>query len=160
MAWALPEDIKSLWHSPKVLPADSKLVNFISTVESQIRRAYGNNVQLWIEANLLELEFVKQTIAWIVIEYLQTDGKPFASESQSYAGAASASRSLTDTARTSLRLTATDLEMFQPVSAADEGSFFVASMAPGVPHFPTSNPYYDSTWIFESRPGEADGWYR
>lgn len=157
MAWATPETIKNLWHSPKVLPTDTKLENFINTVENQILHEYGTEVQTWIDNAELDLDYVKGTIAWIVIDYLQTEGKPFASESQSYAGAASRSVAYNDTARTSLRLSGSDFAMFRPKKRTLTGSFFSASMAPQAVRFPTPSYYYTEGWRTESAPGNNDG---
>lgn len=157
MAWAIPDDIKNLWHSKKTPPTDDKLARFIGTVESQIRHEYGTDINEWIETGALDILHVKDTIAWIVIDYLQTEGKPVASESQSYAGAASRSVAYTTNARTSLRLSGADFAMFRPKYRTVKGSFFSASMAPNKRRFPSLSSYYDYGWVEESAPGENDG---
>jgi hypothetical protein len=157
MAWATPDDIKNLWHSAKVLPTDMKLANFIDSVEGQVRNEYGTQVQVWIDSNELDLKFVKDTVAWIVIDYLQTDGKPYSSESQSYSGAASRSVSYNDTARTSLRLNGSDLAMFKPKNRTQQGNIFSVSMAPRLRSAGPVSDYYANSWRLESAPGNADG---
>jgi hypothetical protein len=159
MAWATPENIKNLWTASKVLPTDTKLTAFINTVEGQVRNEYGPDIQGWIDRAEIDLDFVADTVAWIVVDYLQTEGKPFASESQSYAGAGARSQSLIDTARTSLRLSGTDLAMFRPKNRTVKGSLFVASMAPRARErgFPYVGDYYSEGWRNESAPGNADG---
>lgn len=164
MAWATPDDIKNLWQDKKPLPTDNILTGYIKTVESQVKRAHGAKVQGWIDDGSLDVDYIADTVSWIIIDYLQTDGKPYSSEMQSYFGAASRSVSYNTDARTRLRLSPADLEMFKPLDTTVNGTFFTASMAPDARHFPLYFPnwYYRFGWVYESSPGAGDdvGYWR
>lgn len=157
MAWATPDDIINRWNSKKVLPTNGKLAQFIESVEGQVRHEYGTSVQTWIDTAELDLSYIQDTVAWIVIDYLHTEGKPFSSESQSYSGAASASHTLVGTARTSLRLNGSDLAMFKPKNRTQTGNIFSVSMAPKLRGAGAISNYYANSWRYESAPGNADG---
>lgn len=126
MAWTLPADVKDRWLSNKVLPTDAKLIIFIADIERQIL-AYYPAIQTRIDGNLIDIELIKQTVASWVIEFLLTEGTPYASESQAYAGAGSRSVTYGDNVRKSLVLSKADFAILGP---RNSGAAVSANMLP------------------------------
>ena len=127
MSWTTPEDIKDRWVSSDPIPSDTKLSVFIADVERQIKNHY-KEIQDRIDAGLIEVDYIKQIVSTIIIEFLFTKGQPFTYESQSYSGAGSQSVGYSATkARLSLILTPEDLELFAPTKT---GGILSISVAP------------------------------
>lgn len=126
--WTTPEDIKARWIGNKPLPTDAKLSTFIADVERQIRRKYRSiELRIISEYEDIDVELIKQNVSNWVIEFLQTEGKPFQQESQSYSGAASRSISMNSKARYTLTLTDDDLLVFAPI---EDGKAFALNIIP------------------------------
>jgi hypothetical protein len=130
MAWTIPKDIKDRWLANKTLPADTQLEVFIGDVERQISNYY-TKIQQRITDETLSLDFVKQTVANIVIEFLLTEGQPFQQETQSYANVGSRSVSYSLRAsRYSLILTEADYARLAPENVT---GMFTVKITPNTP---------------------------
>lgn len=117
MAWTTPQDIKNRWLSPKAPPTDDKLAIFIEDTEAQIIAAYPK-IQERITEGKLKEALIRSTVARIIIEYVSTEGSPYAQEAQAYAGIGSRSVTIASHARRDLVLTAEDLAIFAPAKSA------------------------------------------
>lgn len=114
MTWTTPADVKSRWLGTTPPPVDTQLQVFIDDVEGQVLNRY-RGLQERIDAGEPTLDFVKSSIARIVIEFLQTKGNPFSQVSHSYSGAISESVSYSSqSSRYSLSLTEADYALFGP----------------------------------------------
>lgn len=127
MSWTLPQDIKNRWVTNEPLPTDTQLQVFVDDVERQIGNHY-KEIQNRIDDGLIEVDYIKQIVSIIIIEFLQTKGQPFTYESQAYSGAGSQQVGYSASkARYTLVLTAEDLQLFAPGKL---GGVMSASTAP------------------------------
>lgn len=111
--WVEVEDINKRWISDKPLPSDEKIEVIISDFESQVINRYPD-IQVRIDSGKLPIDFVITTISRWIIEYLQTDGTPYSSETQTMYGVGSRSITVGSNKRTTTVLSGSDLSALAP----------------------------------------------
>ena len=119
-----PNDIITRWVSDDTIPAtDLQLALYIKDVEGQIVAHFPHFYENITSGKLIKANAVA-SIAWIIIEFLQTKGSPYSSVSQSVVGTASSSVAFSSSnGRYSLRLTAADFDSFSTGEAGVIGGF-------------------------------------
>lgn len=114
--WTVPNDVIVRWlNTDKPLPDDATISVFINDFEQQILTKYPR-IQERIDDGLISVDFIKRVVSGWVIEFFQSGGTPYSSETQSYTGVGSRSVTMGGSARTSTNLSLSDLSVFAPES--------------------------------------------
>lgn len=111
--WVEITDIKNRWISDKPLPSDEKLQVIISDFESQVLNRFPD-INDRIANNTLSIDFLIATISRWIIEYLQTDGTQYSSETQTMYGVGSRSVTIGSGSRNTNVLSELDFRTLLP----------------------------------------------
>lgn len=111
--WVTIDDIKGRWISDKPLPSDEKLEILIDDFEAQVANRFPD-IEERLNNGSLALSFLVATISRWVIEYLQTDGTQYSSETQTMYGVGSRSVTIGSGSRNTNVLSEADFRTLLP----------------------------------------------
>jgi hypothetical protein len=125
MSWTTPANITAIAPSKNLtLPADEKLQSYIDNLERQIKRHFPRIDERIIEGDIT-VEDIADNVSTIVIEYLLSEGNPYAQETQSYGNAVSRTVITDGSARRTLRLTEADFALFAPRESGETNAMSI-----------------------------------